>query len=466
MTQSPEIRSPPRGLAILVLVSPSLVWAAEFIGSGEVILATRVGAILGPTVLWAIVLGVFLKFWIGMSGAAYTVVTGEGMIDMISRVPGPRNWAVWLTLVTQFASAAIAIGSLATAAGVFLSSLTGLAPTLCGWLVTIFALAVVWSGVYDILKIVMSLLVVVIVIGVLYVAVVVFPGLEALGKGLMMRTPVVPDWALAAPGVNENPWREILPLIGWAAGGFASQVWYTYWVMGAGYGAAAGRGYGRPADAAMLKSMSVDMAKRVRGWRNVVYVDATMAMVIGIVVTSAFLLAGSGVLGAQQLAPEGPQVATTLARIFSSRWGEFGGLLFMIAGAAALIGTQVGQLAGWPRLLADAFRICIPSFNQRFEWKIQFRIFLGIFLLTNMIIVYSFGLKPVFIVKLSAILDGLLLTPFQAIWVLLGLFVVLPRLLSKEALKILKPHWIFSVGLISAFFVFGYFCVFQMPFVW
>ncbi len=83
-----------------------------------------------------------------------------------------------------------------------------------------------------------------------------------------------------------------------------------------------------------------------------------------------------------------------------------------------------------------------------------------------MIIVYSFGLKPVFIVKLSAILDGLLLTPFQAIWVLLGLFVVLPKLLSKEALKILKPHWIFSVGLISAFFVFGYFCVFQMPFVW
>jgi len=37
-------------------------------------------------------------------------------------------------------------------------------------------------------------------------------------------------------------------LLGWGAGGFASQVWYSYWVLGAGYGAAKGRKYGEPAD--------------------------------------------------------------------------------------------------------------------------------------------------------------------------------------------------------------------------
>ena len=62
MENGQSIKSPPRGLAILAIVGPSLVWAGEFIGSGEVILATRVGAILGPTVLWAIVVGVLLKF--------------------------------------------------------------------------------------------------------------------------------------------------------------------------------------------------------------------------------------------------------------------------------------------------------------------------------------------------------------------------------------------------------------------
>jgi hypothetical protein len=166
------------------------------------------------------------------------------------------------------------------------------------------------------------------------------------------------------------------------------------------------------------------------------------------------------------LAPEGPQVATTLATVFSSQWGGIGGLLFMIAGACALIGTQIGQLAGWPRLFADTIRICFPKFDEKLEWKTQFRLFLGFFFLTSMIIVYSFGLKPVFLVKLAAILEGLLLTPFQALWVFLGLYVVMPKMLSTDAKIILKPHWIFAVFLTVAFLVFGYFCVFQMPFMW
>jgi len=140
-----HLKTPPTGLAILLIVGPSLVWCSEFIGSGEVILATRTGAILGSSVLWAVVSGVFLKFWIGLSGARYTVATGEGMIDMISRVPGPRNWGVWIVMIAQFFGAVIAIGSLANAAGVFLSNLLLVNPKICGWGVAIFALSVSWS---------------------------------------------------------------------------------------------------------------------------------------------------------------------------------------------------------------------------------------------------------------------------------------------------------------------------------
>jgi len=451
---------------MLAIVGPSLVWAGEFIGSGEVILSTRVGAILGPTVLWAIVIGVGLKSWIGMAGARYTVCTGEGMIDMIARVPGPRNWGVWLTLVAQLAAGTIAIGSIAAAAGIFVHSVIGISPLIAGWLVTLFALAVVWSNVFNYLKLFMSLFVLIVVIGVLYVAITVSPGFGAILKGLLIDVPAVPEWALALDSVEANPWREILPLIGWAAGGFASQVWYTYWVIGAGYGATAGRGYGKSADTHMLENMSAATAAKIKGWCRVVYADASLAAIIGVVATGAFLIAGAGVLRSNQLAPEGPEVATTLATVFSARWGGFGGMLFMVAGACALIGTQIGQLAGWPRLLADSMRICFPKFNDSFEWKVQFRMFLGFFFVTSMVIVYSFGLKPVFLVKISAIFEGLLLTPFQALWVFAGLYIVMPKMLSPEARRILKPHWIFAVGLAAGFLVFGYFCLFQMPFVW
>ena len=135
----------------------------------------------------------------------------------------------------------------------------------------------------------------------------------------------------------------------------------------------------------------------------------------------------------------------------------------MLAGAAALISTQIGQLAGWPRLLADSARICIPGFEKKLSWKWQFRLFLIMFFFTNMIIVYTLGFAPVVLVKAGAIFDGLLLTPLQALWVAIGLFVVMPKMLSKEAAEVLKPNWIFAVGLIIAFVVFTYFCVFQMP---
>jgi Mn2+/Fe2+ NRAMP family transporter len=459
----PSIKKAPVGLAVFALVGPSMVWAAEYIGSGEVIVATRTGAILGSSVLWALVFGVFLKFWIGMSGARYTVCTGEGMIDMFGRMPGPKNWAIWIVIIAQFATAALSIGALATAAGVFVNSLIPIGAGLSGWLVTFIAVGIVWSGVFDVLKIVMSFFVLIIVIGVIYVAAHVFPGLDEFLQSLSPNIPQVPEWAVKIEGVSKNPWKEILPLLGWSAGGFASQVWYTYWVLGAGYGAAAGRGYGRPADVSMLKNMSREIAQKIRGWCHVLYVDSTLAMVMGILITSAFLIAGAGILRPAEIAPEGPQVGIALSNLFSSRWGSVGGFLFLLSGSAALISTQIGQLAGWPRLLADSFRICIPAFGKKMVWKTQFRLFLLFFVCTNMIIVFCFRQKPVLLVQTSAMLDGLLLTPLQALWVAIGLFIVMPKLLSKEAFEILRPGRIFIVILIIAVVVFGYFCIFQIP---
>jgi len=458
-----NVTAPPRGLAILALVGPSFVWAAEFIGSGEVILATRTGAILGSGVLWAIVVAVFLKYWIGMSGARYTVCTGEGMIDMFDRVPGPRHWVVWMVLVVQLAAGIVSIGSLATSAGIFINNLIPVRADVCGWLVTIAAVAVAWTGAFDFLKIIMSLFVLVIVIGVMYVAGHVFPTFEEFLAGLTFGLPDVPRWARSIEGVSSNSWRELLPLLGWSAGGFASQVWYTYWVIGAGYGATRDRGCGRPADVSALKNLSAAAADRIKGWCRVLYFDATLAMVIGVVVTGAFFIAGAGVLRPERIAPQGNDVAIELSRVFARDWGRIGGVIFMITGASALVATQIGQLAGWPRLLADSFRICFPGLGKRCSWKVQFRFFLVFFFITNFIIVGLFKGRPVILIMFSSVIDGLLLTPLQAVWVAVAMYFIMPKMLSSEARRILKPHWIFAVGLVAAFLLFGYVCIFQIP---
>jgi Mn2+/Fe2+ NRAMP family transporter len=454
----------PKGLGILLVVGPSLVWAAEYIGSGEVIIATRTGAILGTTVLWAVVIGVFLKFWIGIAGARYTVCTGEGMVDMFDRMPGPRHWMVWIVLAVQLFCAVMSTGALATSAGSFIHSLIPCADLrICGLLAALFAVAVAWSGVFDVLKIFMSLFVLVIVIGAMYIAYHVFPSFAELAAGLTGRLPEVPEWASATESVNDSAWQEILPVLGWGAGGFASQVWYTYWVIGAGYGATAGRGYGKSADLASLGAMSRETAQRIKGWCYTLYADSSVAMVLGILVTGAFLIAGAGILGVEHLVPENSNMAEVLSQVFARRWDKLGGFLFKLCGAVAMVSTLMGQLAGWPRLLADSCRLCIPGFDRRFPWKRQFHIFLVLFFCTSVLIVCCLGKQPISLLKISSILEGILLIALQAAAVAFGLFVVMPRMLSKEAYSILKPGWIFAAGLLGTLLFYGYLCVTQVP---
>jgi len=457
----------PAGLwGLLLVLGPSLIWCGEYIGSGEVIIATRTGAALGTTVLWAVVFGIALKYWIGLCGARYTAATGEGMIDCFARAPAGRFWLVPIVFVGQVFAGITSVGALAVAAATFLGSLVPLGPhttLIWGAVVTVFACAVVGSGRFSLLKSIMGLLVLVIVVGVIYVAAHVAPSVRDLVAGAFgFGVPEVPAWVREADPNVRSVWSEVLPLLGWAAGGFASQVWYTYWVLGAGYGMAEDRQWGTPADEARLAALSAEEARAVRPWLRVVAWDATVALVIGVGVTGAFLVAGAGVLRPAHLVPKGPQVAFELSRLFSERWGAAGGTLFILAGAAAMVSTQLGQLAGWPRLLADCLRTLCRPFARVAPMR-RFRLLLAGFLITNLAIVALFGTSPVHLVKVGAIFDGLLLVPLQALAVAWGLFVVQKRLLSAEAWRVLRPRWYHGAGLVAAFLVFAYFCVFQVP---
>ncbi|TWT47471.1 Nramp family divalent metal transporter [Botrimarina hoheduenensis] len=459
---SDKIALPPRGWGLLLAIGPSIVWCAEYIGSGEVILATRTGAVLGVGVLWAVVAGVFLKYVIGLAGGWYTVATGESMIDLMGRLPGPKNAVVWLVMVLQLAASVGAIASIAASAGVFLAALTPLPPLVCGWLVTLLAVAIAWVGEFKPLKIVMALLVTLTLIGVAVIALRVLPPTSEILAGLVPRVPPVPEWARHA-GLSQNAWAEMLPLLGWGAGGFASQVWYTYWIMGAGYGAAAGRRQGKPADEALLRALSAEDANRLLGWRRAITVDATVAMLLGVGVTSGFLIAGAGVLGTQQLAPSGPEVATTLAHVFGTQGGTGGATLFLIGGAAALVSTQLAQVAGWPFLLDDCVRLCLPQLARRWSPLTRRRCWLGFYLLMSMTVVYSLGQEPVSLVRYAAVMEGLLLTPLQAAAMFVGLYWVLPRQFRPEIAARLRPGPMIGIGLVISFLVFAYFCIAQLP---
>jgi hypothetical protein len=73
-----------------------------------------------------------------------------------------------------------------------------------------------------------------------------------------------------------------------------------------------------------------------------------------------------------------------------------------------------------------------------------------------MVIVYVMQRNPIGLVRTAALLDGILLTALQAVWVAVGLYIVMPKMLSKEAYAVLKPSWIFVFGLAVGAVVFGW----------
>ncbi len=454
----PTVPVAPRGLALVMMIGPAFVWMGEAIGSGEVILSTRFGAVLGTAVLWVPATAIFLKYWMGMAGARYTVCTGEGMMDMFSRLPGAKNWAVWVVLLAQAFAATISTGGLAVACGTFVHALFPWLPAYAwSWILAALAVAVVWSGKFDALKRVMSILVTIMICGVGYVALKSSPELGAFLKGLFgFQVPDIPDWAIATGRIGNNTWHELAPIMGWAGGGFASQVWYTYWVLGAGYGMAHDRPYGQAADVEALKQMTTETATKVHGWCRVVYADATTALFIGLAATLSFMTAGAMILGPRKVVPDGPSVAFDLAAIFGAQWGRSGEILFILAGCTALFSTLIGQLAGWPRLLSDGSRICLPKFG-RLAWTTQFRLFLVGLLAINFLVTYALGGGPVKLIQSAAFIEGVLLLPLQGLGALVAMYVVLPNLLSAEARSILRPNKIFAVALAIGAVV--YFCV-------
>ncbi len=102
------------------------MWALLGIGASHLVVAPTFGATVGLFAVWVFV-GVYaVKYGAWELGIRYSYGVGENPVAGYSRLPGPKNWAVWLTLglfVFGYTMVTAAVGA-STAA--FVAVLTGL----------------------------------------------------------------------------------------------------------------------------------------------------------------------------------------------------------------------------------------------------------------------------------------------------------------------------------------------------
>src|SRR4028118_384160 len=95
-----QFPAPPENLQRRMSVGTALAYfgpgasvASLTIGSGEVVFASRAGAIFGYAVLWALVLALIAKGALVYASNHYITVTGEHPMSRFAKIfPGPRGW--------------------------------------------------------------------------------------------------------------------------------------------------------------------------------------------------------------------------------------------------------------------------------------------------------------------------------------------------------------------------------------
>ena len=304
-----------RRLNPLAFVGPGLLVAATGVGAGDLATASIAGSRLGTTVLWAVVVGAFLKYVLTEGLARWQLATGKSLLEGVVRHLGRAT--AWIFLVYLLIWS-VAVGrALASACGVtahalfplFQDPVTG--KVVFGVLHSLMGVVLVLVGGYRLFEKVMSAFIVIMFGTVILTAGLLRPDLGSVLRGLVPTIPAVEGglaWTVALLG---------------GVGGTVTLLCYGYWIREEGR-----RG---PKD---LSACRIDLAT-------------------GYVATAIFGLAMVVVGSTVEVEGGGAGLLVSLADRLEASVGTTVRWLFLVGAWGAVMSSLLGVWQSIPYLFAD-----------------------------------------------------------------------------------------------------------------
>lgn len=405
-----SIAQPPESFGRkLRLIGPGIILAAAAIGSGELILTPRAGALYGLSIAWIIAVSVVYKLALTLGLARYTIATGEDIFLGFSHIPGPRYWFVWVMSVV-FLLGAVGYSGISLACG---SALSALFPSLSmvQWavIVVILAYILLLGGSYGSVEKAAFVLSFVLIVGILYSLAVLQPDVSFFLRGLVPKLP-------AGAG------QTAVSLLGWTAGGTSTLI-YSFWIIEKGIGT--NRGSAVPYGSIQGHSKA---AKNFRVWLSIIHLDTGLSYLLMMVVSLAFLTIGVLVLRTAgpdggPLIPSREETAVVLSRLLTVAAGPQAKYIFLIAAFAILYSTVIGLVDGKSRALRTALRVIAPGSDRISDVNV-YRLFVTFMCL--IIFAFLFTERPVVLIVLISALEAPVLS-FSAILLIYLIHKRLPR---------------------------------------
>jgi manganese transport protein len=318
-------------------LGPGFIITATIVGSGELIVTPKLGASVGFSLLWFIILGCALKVFVQIQLARTAVATGRTTLETLDTMPGPRlrvSWVLWLWLGMYLSLIFQVSGIVGGIAGVFAELGVGGGPRVWALPVGLSCALLLASGRYQTVErgatwmVALFTMSAVASVAVLQGTSYRMSGAE-LWSGLRFDLPDSFTVAFAAFGV-----------IGVGA---SELIYYPYWCLEKGYARHVGQNDGSQA-----------WATRARGWLGVMRVDAALSLVLYTSITVAFYLLGAAVLHRRGLDVTNADMIHVLSQMFRESMGEWTLVVFLVGAFFVLYSTYFGATAANARLATDA----------------------------------------------------------------------------------------------------------------
>lgn len=389
-----SILTPPTSLfSKLKFLGPGFILSASIVGSGELIATTVLGAKGGFITFWVILVSCLIKVAIQLEYGKNAIITGKPLMSEFNELKGPKlgkgHWSIWgiflLTLLKVLQLGGMLGGAAITVHLMFPDLSLSLIAILLGLTLILFFL----NNYYSVIEKTSTVL----VFG--------FTILTLASLISLFYTPFGFRWEQISSGLTfQLPTELIFVAIGaFGITGVASDeiIAYTYWCQEKGYASYVGQNDG-----------SKEWESRAKGWIKIMYLDAFVAMAIYTLVTAAFYLLGASILFGREVIPEGTDLISTLARIYTEALGPKARLAYLIGGFFALYSSVFATLAYWTRLFPDIFSQLGWISKNSESWSKTIRI-LSVAFPICWVLTFLFLKEPGFMVLAGGVIGSIML---------------------------------------------------------
>ncbi len=311
----------------LKIIGPGMLTAATGVGAGDLATGSFAGSMLGTAILWAVIVGAYMKFVVTEGIARWQLATGTTLLEGMTIHLG--RGAAWIFLPYLLLFSYFIGTAMMSACGVTLHAMFpvfdnavdgkiyfGIASSLIG-------LVMVYKGGYPVFEKSMHVCAGVMFLSSVITAGLLWPGTEVVLRGILI--PTIPDFS--GEGLI---WT--IALIG-GVGGTVTVLSYGYWI----------REEGR------LESKDLPDCK----------IDLAVGYIMTAIFCSSMVIIGNNLT----LEGEGVTLLVRLSDQLGNQLGPAGKWLFLVGSFGAVFSSLLGVWQSIPYIFADTWMLATRKMN-------------------------------------------------------------------------------------------------------